>query len=148
MPYLKLISSDHNIYLKLAQHEADEEWIESIIEVRLRGDDCLIKSLKPTWYYEEPRMLLSTIENSICNVRKANYSLLDDPTIEFVFDSYSNIMLLRIYSSFELKDHLLFCMDLNQLDHLRKYLELFTGKANKKSEEIKKLYDQGIFQGS
>lgn len=73
---------------------------------------------------------------------------MDDSTVEFSFVNENNELVLRLYRSFELQDHLTFYMDANQLGYLVTYLSLYIGKFNKYAKGIKELYDKGILQGS
>lgn len=146
MPYLKLESSDYTIYLKLEKRELNEEWLNSTIEIR--DGEGQVKELKPLWYYSEPSALLSTIENFLAKYdQQVRYELMDDPTIEFVFDNEDDDMILRLYRSFELRDHLALYLDLTQVKYLAEYLKLFTERLPKQSEKVALLYDKGVLQG-
>ena len=56
-------------------------------------------------------------------------------------------MILRLYYSFDLADHLTIYLEHDQVIHLREYLKLFLHKTEKSSQAVQELYDAGIFQG-
>lgn len=146
LPYLKLVSSDCTIYFHLEKRKRNEEWVNSSIEIY--DNDYLVKSVKPLWYYCEPASLLAAIKGALENHTENNhYKLMDDSTVEFSFVNENNELVLRLYRSFELQDHLTFYMDANQLGYLVTYLSLYIGKFNKYAKGIKELYDKGILQG-
>lgn len=145
MPYLKLVSSDYVVYLKLGPR-IDDEWIDSVIEVY--EEDSLFSKLSPLWYFDEPQILFSLMEKFLQDSSQENtYELMDDPTVEFSFAGEYAGMILRLYRSFELQDHLTLYFDADQLKHLIAYLKLYIGKLNKKAKEIQTMYENGFLQG-
>lgn len=145
IPYLKLASADYVVYLKLGPR-IDDEWIDSAIEVY--EEESLFFKLSPLWYFNEPQILLSIMEKFLQNPSQKNtYELMDDPTVEFSFDDEYDGMILRLYRSFKLQDHLTLYLDIDQLKHLVAYLKLYIGKLNKKAKEIQTMYENGFLQG-
>lgn len=144
-PFLKLQSSDCTVYLKISRLRKDEEWIDFSIE--LRSEELLVSSRKTLLYYSEPNILLSIVDSFLDEHNSNEYELIDDPTVEFVFDSSKLKMILRLYRGYGLEDHEAYYMDMDQVKYLDKYLKLYNNKLDKSSKDIQELYNQGILQG-
>lgn len=144
-PFLKLQSSDCTIYLKISRLRKDEEQIDFSIE--LGSEELLVSSRKTLLYYSEPNILLSIVDSFLDEHNSDEYELIDDPTVEFVFDSSKLKMILRLYRGYSLEDHEAYYMDMDQVKYLDKYLKLYNNKLDKSSKDIQELYNQGILQG-
>ncbi|MBT9094326.1 hypothetical protein ACXO82_08540, partial [Lactobacillus delbrueckii subsp. bulgaricus] len=103
MPYLKLQSNEFTIYFCLDKRNTNSEWIDSSIEVI--HNESQVFSVKPLWYNDEPETLLSEVEAFLQGrTRYEQFSLIDDPTVEISFDHEDQLLILRLYYSFDLAD--------------------------------------------
>ncbi|APP03051.1 hypothetical protein LI610_05620 [Lactobacillus delbrueckii subsp. indicus] len=102
MPHLKLQSKDFTIYFCLDRHNTNSEWIDSSIEVT--HIESQVFSVKPLWYNDDPETLLSEVEAFLQGrARDEQFSLIDDPTVEISFDHENQLLILRLYYSFDLQ---------------------------------------------
>lgn len=102
MPHLKLQSNDFTIYFCLDRHNTNSEWIDSSIEVT--HIESQVFSVKPLWYNDDPETLLSEVEAFLQGrARDEQFSLIDDPTVEISFDHENQLLILRLYYSFDLQ---------------------------------------------
>ncbi|MHC6247481.1 hypothetical protein ACYSJL_06200 [Lactobacillus delbrueckii] len=146
MPYLKLQSNDFTIYFCLDKRNTNSEWIDSSIEVI--HNESRVSSVKPLWYNDEPETLLSEVEAFLQGrARDEQFSLIDDPTVEISFDHEDQLLILRLYYSFDLADHLTIYLEHDQATYLREYPKLLLHKTEKSSQAVQELFDAGILQG-
>ncbi|MFV4954930.1 hypothetical protein [Lactobacillus delbrueckii] len=146
MLHLKLQSNDFTVYFCLDERNTNSEWIDSSIEVT--HNESQVFSVKPLWYNDEPETLLSEVEAFLQGrTRYEQFSLIDDPTVEISFDHEDQLLILRLYYSFDLADHITVYFENDQVTYLCEYLKLFLHKRKKSSETVQKLFDAGILQG-
>lgn len=57
------------------------------------------------------------------------------------------MLILRLYYSLDLADHLTVYLDREQAAYLSEYLQFYLAKTDKKTQAVQDLYDAGVFQG-
>lgn len=146
MPHLKLTSSDFTVYFWLEKRMEKSEWVSSTIEVS-RNDNWVFRAA-PLWYFNEPESLLSKVATFLQGSKLDEpFSLIDDPIVEFSFDQGADVLILRLYYSLDLTDHLTVYLDREQAAYLSEYLQFYLDKTSKETLAIQDLYDAGVFQG-
>lgn len=146
MLHLKLQSNDFTIYFCLDKRNTNSEWIDSSIEVT--HNESQVFSIRPLWYNDEPETQLSEVEAFLQGgAIYEPFSLIDDPTVGISFDHEDQLLILRLYYSFDLADHLTIYLDDNQVIYLCEYLKLLLHKTEKSSETVQELFAAGILQG-
>lgn len=146
MPHLKLTSSDFTVYFWLEKRMEKSEWVSSTIEVSC-NDNWAFRAA-PLWYFNEPESLLSKVAAFLQGSKLDEpFSLIDDPIVEFSFDQGADVLILRLYYSLDLADHLTVYLDREQAAYLSEYLQFYLDKTSKEMQAVQDLYDAGVFQG-
>lgn len=146
MPHLKLTSSDFTVYFWLEKRREKSKWVSSTIEVSC--NDNWVFRAAPLWYFNEPVSLLSKVVAFLKGSKPDElFSLIDDPIVEFSFDQGADVLILRLYYSLDLADHLTVYLDREQVTYLSEYLQFYLDKTSKETQAVQDLYDAGVFQG-
>lgn len=146
MPYLKLAANYFTVYFKLAGNNTDPEWIDSTIEIK--AENASYVNSGALWYYQEPEILLSDLDDFIMGREiKEPLALMDSPWWRFEFDRDNDEMRLKYFFGTSLTDHLTLYFERQQLMYLDCYLKLFLGQLSKEAPEIQRMYAEGVLQG-
>ena len=136
MPHLKLTSSDFTVYFWLEKRMEKSEWVSSTIEVSCNDN------------FNEPESLLSKVAAFLQGSKLDEpFSLIDDPIVKFSFDQGAEVLILRLYYSLNLADHLTVYLDREKATYLSEYLQFCLDNTSKETQAIQDLYDAGVFQG-
>lgn len=146
MPYLKLATNYFTVYFKLLSNNTDPEWIDSNIEIKAENASYVTSGA--LWYYQEPEILLSDLDDFIKGrTVEEPLALMDSPWWKFEFDRDNDEMRLKYYFDTSLKNHLTLYFEREQIMHLDCYLKFFLGQLSKEAPEIQRMYDEGVLQG-
>ena len=151
LPYIYFKTKSFRVYLRL--WKLDDEWIGVSYSVKGFNSKEIYQGGSPlgNWYQDDLTVLLNELNKlMIMNEYEATFESLDDPYLDIVLKSNFDEKYLKInfyWDPPESKDYLSVHLNCEQIENLKMYLSLATGKITKDDEQIKILYDKGILQG-